>query len=154
MLSLTRSIKASDMQNGAPTSFFKEEIPSNFDATCGILDRAVEALQQHNWLTPERESCTRLCLEEALVNAVRHGNGGDAKRTITLEMCDCGDYCKIKVKDEGEGFCTEDIDLPDPDQEGGRGICLIKHYMDYAEFNRKDHCLEMRFNRNTCCKEA
>lgn len=142
------------MENGVAISFFKEEIPSNFDATSEILDRAVDALNQHDWLTPEREPCTRLCLEEALVNAVRHGNEGDTQRTIILEMYDCRDYCKIKVKDEGGGFSADDIDWPESEQVGGRGICLMKHYMDYVEFNREEHCLEMRFSRNTCCKDA
>jgi len=57
------------------------------------------------------------------------------------------------VRDEGEGFNAEDIELPDCEQLGGRGICLIRHFMDHVEFNEAEHCLEMRFSRKACCEE-
>jgi len=62
--------------NGEP--FFKEEFTSSFDAMTEVLDRAVEAIKARGWVGPGQEARTRLCLEEALVNAVRHGNKGDA----------------------------------------------------------------------------
>jgi len=35
---------------------------------------------------------------------------------------------------------------------GGRGVCLIKAFMDEVVFNPESNCLEMSFNRDTFCK--
>ena len=132
--------------------FFQEEFHSTFDAMAEILDKAVDALRDGCWILPEQEACTRLCLEEALVNAVRHGNEGDKDRKVCLELEAQDDRCCIRVYDEGTGFLPERVDLPSADQLGGRGICLIRHYMDNVLFNQERHCLEMTLRRKACCK--
>lgn len=80
----------------------------------------------------------KLALEEAMTNAVRHGNRSDpAKRvhvwyTVTLERIE------ILVKDEGPGFIPDLV--PDPtlpeniDRPNGRGIMLMRAYLDEVEY--------------------
>lgn len=114
-----------------------------------VLGRALDALVEEGCIPPGNIPCTRLCLEEALVNAIRHGNHCDAARKVRIEMHAEGEDCVIKVWDEGAGFSPEDIRLPESDQLGGRGVCLIKHYMDRVTFNDKEHCLEMAFRRRS-----
>lgn len=127
--------------------FFKEEFPSTFEDMTAVLDRAVDALLAGSWIQPCQLSCTRLCLEEALVNAVRHGNNSEAGRQVSLTMLARGEDCVIQVCDEGGGFCVDNIAMPERDQLGGRGICLIRHYMDSVRFDSDAHCLEMSFRR-------
>lgn len=131
--------------------FFREQLPSTFDAMAGVLDRAVNALIARSWITPKDEPCTRLCLEEALVNAIRHGNRCEAGRCVGVVMSEEGERCTIRICDEGTGFSPEEILMPAPEQLGGRGVCLIRHYMDKVTYNKQDHCLEMVFRRRPCC---
>lgn len=138
----------SEYSVGVP--FFQEEIHSTFDAMSEILDRAVGKLRADGWIGPEQEACTRLCLEEALVNAVRHGNEGKRDRKVSLELEADKDCCFIRVYDEGTGFAPESVGLPTAEQLGGRGICLIRHYMDDVFFNEEKHCLEMTLRRKAC----
>lgn len=130
--------------------FFEEEFPSTFDAMTRTLDNAVGALREGDWIQDTHVPCIRLCLEEALVNAVRHGNKSDASRRVHLTMSARGDQCVIQVCDEGGGFCVDQVALPESDQLGGRGICLIRHYMDNVRFDTAAHCLEMSFRRKAC----
>jgi len=127
--------------------FFKEEFPSTFEAMTAVLDNAVDSLANEGWIQGSHVPCTRLCLEEALVNAVRHGNNSEADRRVTLTMLARDDECVIQVCDEGGGFCVDNIALPESDQLGGRGICLIRHFMDTVKFDTVAHCLEMSFRR-------
>lgn len=80
----------------------------------------------------------RLSLEEALINAVTHGNKMDSNKNIFLTVRALPESLEIEVKDEGEGFDYERLPLP-TDKENlektyGRGIFLIRHFMDKVEF--------------------
>lgn len=127
--------------------FYSAEFPSTFEAMAPVLEEAVAALLRSGCISPNDEASTRLCLEEALVNAVRHGNQCKEERKVLLELTSSGNECIIRVKDEGEGFCPEAIHLPEAEQLGGRGICLIRHYMEHVRFNPAKNCLEMKFRR-------
>lgn len=130
--------------------FFKDEFPSTIEALGPVLDRALDALVRHGWLPEEHEGAARLCLEEALVNAIRHGNCCDPQRRVRLELAQEGERCLIRVYDEGSGFQPERIRMPDAHSPGGRGICLMRHYMDYIRYDRTSKCLEMAFRRGNC----
>lgn len=82
-----------------------------------------------------------LCIHELLSNAIRHGNKFDPdKKVIVLYKVTLEDL-SISVIDEGEGFDYKD--LPDPLTEEnlikdhGRGLFLVKNYMDKVDFNKK-----------------
>jgi len=127
--------------------FHKDEIPSTFEAMTAALNRTVDALRAGGWIAAESEAKVRLCLEEALVNAIRHGNNLDEARKVTVELAEAGDCCTIKIRDEGVGFCPDEVADPKSEQLGGRGVCLMRHFMDRVFFNRKEHCLELALRR-------
>ena len=81
----------------------------------------------------------RLALEEVLTNAVRHGNQGDASKTVKVEARVTDEAAEFSIEDEGEGFvpeavpdCTDEANLMRP---GGRGVMLIKAYMTDVRYN-------------------
>jgi anti-sigma regulatory factor (Ser/Thr protein kinase) len=132
--------------------FFSERFPSSLEAIGEVLPRALAALQNGDWVEVDQEFYAHLCLEEALVNAVVHGNRGDSGLDIRLTMTENGDFCVIRVYDSGYGFCPGDIKTPDPQQPDGRGICLIRHCMDDVTYDGAEHCLEMRMRRKALCQ--
>lgn len=75
----------------------------------------------------------RLALEEALVNAIKHGNQMDPAKRVFVHCCILGDRVDIGIADEGPGFNPSDV--PDPlaeenlERPCGRGLFLIRHYM-------------------------
>ena len=89
----------------------------------------------------------KLALEEAMTNAVRHGNSGDANKKVYVRYVVTPEQVTICVRDEGEGFCPDAI--PDPTTPErlslpcGRGIMLIKAYMNKVEYreNGREICM-------------
>ncbi|MFC1570423.1 ATP-binding protein [Candidatus Omnitrophota bacterium] len=76
--------------------------------------------------------------EEALRNAMVHGNKNDPAKKVYIETEIKEDFIVIIVEDEGEGFDL--TKLPDPTvgenllKEGGRGVYLILHLMDEVKY--------------------
>jgi serine/threonine-protein kinase RsbW len=75
----------------------------------------------------------RLALEEALINAIKHGNQLDRNRKVFISYRLLPDRFEIQITDEGPGFDPSDV--PDPtavenlERPCGRGLMLMRHYM-------------------------
>lgn len=88
-----------------------------------------------------------LALEEAFTNAIKHGNKMVTSKEVKIEYAISPDKAEISVTDQGQGFNPQDI--PDPRcggniyKTGGRGLFLIRSYMDVVDFNNKGTCLHM-----------
>lgn len=132
--------------------FYSTEIPSTLDALGRVINDALGALRRGDWIEDEQTFYARLCLEEAIVNAIIHGNRRDAARRVRLEMVDEGELCCIRVGDEGGGFSPDGVDLPPCDKPNGRGVCLIKHCMDSVTYDARHRRLEMRMRRKALCR--
>lgn len=49
----------------------------------------------------------RLGLQEALINAVRHGNGLDPNKRVIVEYTSSERFYQWLVRDQGSGFCPQ-----------------------------------------------
>lgn len=93
----------------------------------------------------------KLALEEALTNAVKHGNANDPAKHVTVRFSVTPEKAIVIVRDEGEGFMPEEVPdctcaerLPVP---SGRGIMLMKAYMDkicYRDKGREVYFMKRR----------
>lgn len=94
----------------------------------------------------------RLALDEALSNAVRHGNCGDPTKQVTVEYAINDHGFKASVTDEGCGFQPDE--LPDPtlkenlDRPCGRGVMLMKAYMSDVNYNKNGNSVTLTKHRN------
>lgn len=138
-----------DMRN----VLFQETSPSRLDVLVPMMDRAVGVLHLRGWVTDRRVAEIRMCLQEALVNAVEHGNGCDPGRTVRLEISEERGRCLIRVHDEGAGFDPAKVCMAAPLQHGGRGVCLIRHFVDRLRYDRNEKCLEMTLERRMAPEE-
>jgi serine/threonine-protein kinase RsbW len=127
--------------------FFEIEIPSSLEHLGEAQQCALAALLEHDWIDADQTFYAQLCLEEALVNAITHGNKSDKRRKVRLEMDAHGERCRIRVFDEGSGFTAEEINLPATDKLNGRGVCLIRYCMEDVTYNQEGKFLEMTMRR-------
>jgi len=90
----------------------------------------------------------RLALEEALVNAIKHGNRMDKAKKVTICYAIDKNECLISVEDQGEGFDPDAVPDPTADENlempHGRGLVLMRAYMDEVTFNRKGNRVTLR----------
>jgi serine/threonine-protein kinase RsbW len=88
-----------------------------------------------------------LALEEAFLNALRHGNKMDAKKAIKVDYFVDSDRIELSMTDEGEGFDPDGV--PDPRcgdnlyKPEGRGLLLMRSYMDSVRFSDCGNCVHM-----------
>ena len=134
------------------TTVYTKELSSTTEAIAETLSEALDVLVDKKWCNPDHTFNIRLCLEEALVNAVVHGNQNRPENKVTISIEEQDDTCTIYVKDQGSGFKPESVEMSECGQMGGRGVCLIKAFMEDVNFDASESCLEMTFNRDTFCK--
>jgi len=101
----------------------------------------------------DKDDCfaIRLATEEALINAIKHGNKFDRSRKIRVSTDIDSQRVEITIADEGEGF--DPASVPDPtadenlEKPCGRGIMLMRAYMDEVIYNDKGNEVRMIRNR-------
>lgn len=95
----------------------------------------------------------RLALEEAVTNAIRHGNQSDPDKQVTIEAEISTEKMHVEIEDEGEGFDPGDV--PDPtaedfiDRPTGRGLLLMRAYLNHFEYLKDGRRLRMERDRNS-----
>jgi serine/threonine-protein kinase RsbW len=89
----------------------------------------------------------RLAIEEALTNAVKHGNKLDPEKSVSLRVETFPESVQIEIEDEGAGFDHGKVPLPTDDENiwktSGRGVFLIRHFMDKAEYSEGGRKLKL-----------
>jgi serine/threonine-protein kinase RsbW len=129
-----------------------ETIPSRTSEGKRILDGVLRQLEAENWF-PHEIFGVHLAMEEALVNAIKHGNRFDDAKQVQVVCKLSPEKFYLQVSDEGTGFrveevpdCTEDDNL---EKSSGRGIMLMRNFMSRVEYNASGNCVTMEKLRGT-----
>jgi serine/threonine-protein kinase RsbW len=89
----------------------------------------------------------KLALEEALVNAIKHGNNMDRDRRVHITFRVRRERFEIRITDEGSGFNPDAV--PDPtapenlERPCGRGLMLMRYYMSEVSYNERGNSVHM-----------
>lgn len=121
-------------------------LPSNLTAYLGLIDEILVVLNEFGW-SKEDVFGVHMALEEALSNAVRHGNKHDPNKVVQVD-CELSEKrFFVKICDEGPGYdpckvpdCCADENLEVP---GGRGLALMRAYMTTVELTDNGRCVIM-----------
>lgn len=83
----------------------------------------------------------KICIFEMLTNALLHGNRDDSSKRVIVFYKITPFSATISVMDEGKGFNYDQIPNPllpeNRVKEHGRGLFLIRHYLDEVTFNER-----------------
>jgi serine/threonine-protein kinase RsbW len=122
------------------------KMPSDLSYLDGVLDYLNERMLKLGIVKPG-DSDLMIALDEAIVNAVKHGNKCDPCKAVQVIAEFNAEGARFTVADEGAGFVREKV--PDPTdpcrllETSGRGLLLINHIMDEVCFNQAGNRLEM-----------
>ena len=122
------------------------ELPSDLGLMNGVLEYLQERVAKLGLIKPDRSNLF-VALDEAFVNAVKHGNKSDPTKLVRITAELTPQEASFTVEDEGEGFDITQIPDPcDPAnlfRTSGRGVLLIYNIMDEVEYNAQGNRVKM-----------
>lgn len=121
-------------------------IPSDLAEARRVQELIEEALTASSY-TEHDIFAIKLALEEALVNAIKHGNQMDPDKRVYIVYNVTSERFDIRITDEGTGFNPEDV--PDPtaienlERPCGRGLLLMRGFMTDVQYHGKGNVVSM-----------
>lgn len=116
------------------------DLQSRRDSVNEVADRLSGFFDKLGW-PEEAVFDVKLAAQEAVVNAVEHGNGSDETKLVHISCEATDDTVTLIVSDEGNGF--NPVKVPDPTlpenilRENGRGLFLMRNLCDEVFYNQK-----------------
>lgn len=126
------------------------ELESNLESI-DLVENLIASVKEEHSISDESFTGIWIALNEAVTNAIKHGNKYDADKKVSLTVETKNErYICFTVKDEGEGF--DPSQLPDPTdpsrlaEPNGRGVFLINKLADTVNFSGNGTIVEMCFD--------
>lgn len=111
---------------------YNASFPSVFGAGDSFVDAVLNELERRAWSSKDLFA-VRLALEEAIANAVEHGNRRNPSKQVDVFAEISLERVLLSVRDEGEGFDESATPNPTLDENleipTGRGLFLIRSFM-------------------------
>jgi serine/threonine-protein kinase RsbW len=127
------------------------EVPSVISLMHNILDYLMKRVAKVGVVNPETSNLF-VALDEAFVNAVKHGNKFDPNKLVRITADVSPEEARFTIEDEGDGFDVAQI--PDPlnpenlFKTSGRGVLFIYNIMDEVKYNERGNRLTMVKRKN------
>jgi serine/threonine-protein kinase RsbW len=122
------------------------ELPSDLTLMNSVLEYLLDRVSKLGMVEIEQSNLF-VALDEAFVNAVKHGNRNDPDKLLRVTAELSATEAIFTVEDEGDGFDVHEIPDPtDPDnlfKSNGRGVLLIYNIMDEVEYSKSGKHLRM-----------
>jgi len=120
---------------------YKKKVSSRFTLKNDVIRALLDIASREKLMTEQEKGRWRLCLDEAFVNAIGHGNNGDPRCFVTVTLMAGNARWAVLIEDEGEGFDPRNIpesgSLRSLYAESGRGILLMKEFTDELRYYRR-----------------
>lgn len=115
-----------------------------------VMDELLDGLRNAGWREGELFSI-HLALEEAIANAMEHGNGLDPHKVVTVAAEISPLLFQVCIRDEGRGF--DPARVPDPTSGDrlhtphGRGVLIMRQLMHAVKYNERGNEVVMEKRR-------
>jgi serine/threonine-protein kinase RsbW len=147
------SIRNGGMTNSSWTWVTDQKLPSSIDAGHHFIGEVLARLEAEQWTSHDIFG-VHLALEEAVVNAIKHGNKLDLSKQVDVSCRLSPEKFWISITDEGQGFDPKAVpDCTDADHihlPNGRGLLLMHCYMNRVEYNDRGNAVTMEKHRKCC----
>ncbi|HVT87237.1 MAG TPA: ATP-binding protein [Tepidisphaeraceae bacterium] len=124
----------------------KFTIGSDFTESRDVQSRILEDVRNCGY-DEQSIFAIKLAMEEAFINAIRHGNKLDPNKKVHIEAKISPVRAEIIVEDEGPGFKREKVPDPTTDDNlckcSGRGILLMESYMNSIKYTKNGRRVRM-----------
>lgn len=130
---------------------FETTIPSETAAGQQVQEQIIALLEEREYSMRDVFGM-RLALEEAIVNAIKHGNQYDPGKVVTVECDVNSERVIVVVQDQGNGFDLSSV--PDPtdeinlDKPSGRGIMLMNSFLTSVSYHDEGRMVRLEKERS------
>lgn len=122
------------------------EFPSALSLMHSVLNYLTKRVEKLGVIDAE-DSHLFIALDEAFVNAVKHGNQFNPEKNVRISVDVSPKEASFTFEDEGEGFDVAKIPDPrDPEnlfKTSGRGVLIIHNVMDAVQYNERGNRITM-----------
>jgi serine/threonine-protein kinase RsbW len=122
-------------------------IPSDLTYVIGINYHISNLLKEFGFPPQDTRVNIPLACDEAITNAIVHGNGSSPDRKVTIQIYVSPNRFRIRVRDEGEGFDVAQVADPTKGEallrSSGRGVYLMRNIMDSVDFRENGRVIEL-----------
>jgi len=128
------------------TEAWEHRIPSVLAEGRRVVEDCLSRVERVG-AAPRDINAIRHGLHEAVINAIRHGNRQDPSKHVRVSIQLQTNAVQVEVEDEGTGFPLQDVADPTRDENksrpGGRGLLLMKYFMNEVCYNDRGNCVRM-----------
>jgi serine/threonine-protein kinase RsbW len=122
-------------------------VPSDLSYVLGINHLVSTLLKEFAFPATDYRINIPLACDEAITNAMIHGNGSDPDKKVSVQIYISSSRIKLRIKDQGEGFDVERVANPTEGENlmraSGRGVYLMRSIMDTVEYKDGGRVLEL-----------
>ena len=146
-VSSLQAFDSAAMTNKAQDWKYEQQVPSQPDVCVEIIRLLLDQLESTDW--PSKDVFgIHMAMEEAIMNAIRHGNQCAADKQVHVLIAISADQFYAKITDQGDGFDPSSIPDPTLDENVGktcgRGVVLMKSFVDEIVYNKKGNSVELK----------
>jgi len=119
------------------------------------VERFIEEICDDNYISYTYFGNIMLAIEEAVMNAIIHGNKEESNKQVILLFERKKGELRFTIEDEGEGFNPREIPNPlDSDDAKGNGIFLMRSLADTVSYNPAGNKVKLTFTISSINQET
>lgn len=155
-MAICAGCRGASLQGIARTLRKKLSLASHVQETSRAIDAILEDIACYCF-SDHTFRAVRIAVEEAVTNAIEHGNCGNPNKHVTVEYSVSEYIVEIVICDEGNGFRPDTLSDPRMEENlaksRGRGVMLMRAYMSEVRFNELGNCVTL-VKRRGCLRPA
>lgn len=144
---MKRSDRSGHSKSSKETGPVFREVASDVKNIKIISSEILDKIKHLGMLDNNKAFDIKLCVEEAMINAIKHGNSFNKNLPVKVIYDISSDKILIQIEDAGKGFDYGKIADPTAEDNllkgSGRGVLLIRKLMDEVKFNNAGNIITM-----------
>lgn len=122
------------------------ELPSNEIIALNTVESMVQSLLADQVINSEQFGSILMVLNEAVTNAIVHGNNHDEKKKVFLDYSIEDHSVEFSVTDQGSGYSISLEENLEFFESQYPGLALIHKLSDQVTFNESKNSIQLQFN--------
>lgn len=132
------------MENSCNSVLFNDTFKSEKEKRRDIIHSIIGTITNSGYPVRYDDSTLELMIDEAVTNAMEHGNAWDPSRKVNVSLFEDDRNLCLSIMDEGSGFDFQSRDSAYPHLKlRGRGLQILSSLTEIS-WNESGNCITMK----------